>query len=111
MIAAGELQAVVLPDQHSAGSVQIAHCGAVVVWNVLREYAGAVGSAYASRGIDILDRVRYAVQRPAILPLRYLLLRLLRGCQRSVTQHGKECVQFGVERVNAIKDGLRKLNR
>ena len=65
------------PDQHSAGSVQIAHGSAVVVRNVVGEYAGAVGSAYASRGIDVLDRVRYAVQRPAVLPLRYLLAPLV----------------------------------
>ena len=72
--AEGELVQVRLADDHRARLAQLADDGGVFVRHVVGHDLGAGRCPDALRRAEVLDADRHAVQRPAIVPRRDLIV-------------------------------------
>ncbi len=99
------------PDQHRAGRAQPARDLRIRIGDPIIEH-GARRRCPHARGVDVvLQRDRYAVQRPTETPAPLLGVESSSLCEGLLAQHGDETVQFGVVDVDAGQTSFGKLGR
>jgi hypothetical protein len=92
-------------QQHAAGCVQPCGRDAVLLRHVIQEQFGMAGRADAGRVVDVLQRIRDPVERPAVAPRLQLIVGAARIGEGAILGHQDE----GVQRAVACRDASQRI--
>ena len=109
--AIGELVQVGLAEQHRAGALEALDRGGVEVRDPVGKERRAVGGGDPSGGVEVLDRDRDAVQRPAMVARHDRRLGRARRLARAVRGHPDVGVEARLEPLDPAQHHLGQLDR